>query len=348
MRTGLTASVVFHGSVLALGLLSLQGAEALNPREIEAIPIELIPLEAFSNARLGSLDSTVIETNTPSAVETEVPAELAERAGNTPEDQPAAEQTAVVTPAPTIQTAPEPQPEPEPEPVREAVALPPPEPVAPPVPPLPEPLPEPAIVEQEAVLAAPADALPADIAPVPPSANRTVEAARQRYAELQAAEQARAEAERRARDEAERQRLAAQQANPEPDQVAAIINNEQSRGATTGVGGAQTAGLTTGTAARLSQNQLEALIARMRECWRVPPGAVEAGVTVTMRIELNRDGSVLGRPTVISPVSSQIEQTTAGSVDRAVRNCAPYTLLEASTYEEWRIIEAEFRAEDAL
>lgn len=346
MRAGVTASVAFHGTLIALGLLSLQGAEALNPTQVEAIPIDLIPIEEFSNVRLGSLQSQVIETPTPAVVDTPDPAQLAERTGNTEEDQPRPEETPEVTPAPTRETAPLPQPEPEPDPVPVPVE-------AAPTPPPPAPEPEPVVEEgqpapQEEVLAAPEPAEPEDIAPVPPPATSAVDAARARFAEAQAAERARAEAERQAREEAERQRQAALQSNPEPDAISQIINNEQSRGATTGQGGAPTAGRNTGTAARLSQNQLDALIAKIKGCWSVPFGAVEARIEVQMRFELNIDGSLVGRPQAISPITSTLEQATASSVDRAIRNCAPFDLLPRDSYDTWRIIEATFRAQDSV
>ncbi|MEX0628693.1 MAG: hypothetical protein WD230_08710, partial [Cucumibacter sp.] len=195
----------------------------------------------WTNIRFGSLESEVIETETPSAVETEAPAELAEPTGNTEEDQPLPEKTETATPAPTLESAPEPEPRPEPQPEPQPVAEP--EQATPPPPPEPEPVPveAPQAVEEAPVLAAPADEAPQEIAPVPPPANLNVAAARQRFAEAQAAEEAREAAERQAREDAERQRQAELQANPEPDQISDIINNEESRGATTGAGGTPTA-----------------------------------------------------------------------------------------------------------
>lgn len=344
MRSSLIASVSFHALVLAIGLLSLQGAEALNPPEIEAIPIELIPIDEFSNARLGSLQSEVIETEAPSAVETDIAPELAEPTGNTEEDQPRPEATEVPTPSPSIETAPAPQPVPEPEPVPQP--QPQPEPAPPPVPePEPQPEPAPAPPVEDQVLATPEPA-PEAIAPVPPPSDARVETARQRFAEAQAAERARQEAERQAREAAERQRLAEQQRTQEADQVSDIINNEQSRGATTGTGGSQTAGLTSGTAALLTQSEKDALAAQMRKCWNPPISALEVeGLTVRLLVTLNVDGTVNGNPEILSPPTSDIERATALAAQRAVRACGPYQLAREK-FEDWRQVDVTFDPRD--
>lgn len=344
MRSSLIASVSFHALVLAIGLLSLQGAEALNPPEIEAIPIELIPIDEFSNARLGSLQSEVIETEAPSAVETDIAPELAEPTGNTEEDQPRPEATEVPTPSPSIETAPAPQPVPEPEPVPQP--QPQPEPAPPPVPePEPQPEPAPAPPVEDQVLATPEPA-PEAIAPVPPPSDARVEAARQRFAEAQAAERARQEAERQAREAAERQRLAEQQRTQEADQVSDIINNEQSRGATTGTGGSQTAGLTSGTAALLTQSEKDALAAQMRKCWNPPISALEVeGLTVRLLVTLNVDGTVNGNPEILSPPTTDIERATALAAQRAVRACGPYQLAREK-FEDWRQVDVTFDPRD--
>ena len=60
------------------------------------------------------------------------------------------------------------------------------------------------------------------------------------------------------------------------DQVAALINNETSRGATTGQGGSPTLGKNTGRASTLTQSQLDGLVAQIKGCMNIPAGAAEA------------------------------------------------------------------------
>ena len=144
MRTGVTVSVVAHIAIIGIGLVNLGFAEPLTPIE-NAIAVDLVPVSEFNNIRMGSLDSEIVETETPSIVEDDQPAELAQPTGNTEQDQPEPSEADIPTPAPVTNTAPEPEaaPPPEPEPVPEPT--PEPEPAPPPEPaPAPEPEPQPA------------------------------------------------------------------------------------------------------------------------------------------------------------------------------------------------------------
>src|SRR5690349_3365828 len=122
MRTGLAVSALAHIVLLTVGLINLGMTQPLEPAS-ESIAVDLVPIEDFSNIRVGTLDSEVVDTQTPSAVESEVPPELAQPTGNTQQDQAQPKPADRPTPAPVTNTAPtpatrpEPAPEPEPEPV---------------------------------------------------------------------------------------------------------------------------------------------------------------------------------------------------------------------------------------
>ena len=346
MRIGLGVSLVSHAALLAVGLMSLGGPDKFDPSEIEAIPIELVPIESVSNIRFGSLDSNVIETETPSAVDSEVEAQIAEPTGNTEENQPEPEDTENVTPAPTQESAPEPVPDPDPIPVEKV-----PEPVRPepipepepevPIPPVSEPDPvveptpeaeAPATEPVEQVVATPdASAEPEVQAPKPPSANIAVEKARVAYAENVKKQTA-----KKAAEDAQK-----------ADKISDIINKEDTRGATTGSGGKKTAGKATGTAARLTQSEKAALAAQMRKCWNPPISALEMdGLTVRLLVDLNRDGSVGGTPQVLDiSIPGNVGNATAGAAQRAVRRCGPYTLASGK-YEDWRQVDVTFDPRD--
>jgi outer membrane biosynthesis protein TonB len=354
MRLGFTASVIAHSTVLLAGLWSLQGAEPFDPSQAEAIPIELVPIEELTQIRQGSLESDVIETEAPSTVETEEPAQLAQRTGNTEEDQPTPEETDIETPAPTTNTAPEVQPEPnpvpdpvtEPEPVPEPEPTPEPEPEPAPEPepepepvreilprpeePEPAPEPEPAAEPEPELTAETNDPEPQEVSPVVPRATSQVDAARKRFAEAKQAE------------EAERRRLAEQQQR-EADEVSDIINNEASRGATTGEGGSQTAGRSDGQAARLTQNEMAALARQMRRCFIVTASMVDRpDLSVKLRISMNFDGTVNGVPQVVSPLNDPLDPALAIAAQQAVLRCGPYRLSPES-YDQWSVIESTFR-----
>ena len=238
MRTGVTVSIVAHIAILTIGLINLGFAEPLAP-VVESISVDLVPISDVASLRAGQLDSEIVETDTPSIVEDEQPAEVAQPTGNTETDQPTPSPADIATPAPVTNAAPEPEaiPEPQPEPVVEPEPEPAPEPtpapepvVAPtpvarptPVPtPEPEPAPEPEPTPEPTPAPTPTPVPtptpeptpepvePTVAAPVPASRPSNLTQLRQQFAA--------AEAERKKREEEERKRqaAAAQQTTPTP------------------------------------------------------------------------------------------------------------------------------------
>lgn len=344
MRAGLTASVISHAALITLGIVGLGQPEKLETQQIDSIAIDLVPIEAFSNIRVGTLESEVIETEAPAVIDSPEPAQLAERTGNTQEDQPTPEVTDTVTPAPTIETAPQPEvrptpdptPEPEPEPTPVVEPTPEPEPATAPEP---EVAPEPTPVTPEPVLASEPEASeePREIAPEPVIKTAAVDQKRAEFKRKQEEE-----AQRRAE---EREREAAEKAK-EADRISDIINAEDSRGATTGTGGQAAAGRPTGQAARLTQSEQDALAAQMRQCWNPPLSALaEVGLTVRLIVDLNRDGTVNGTPRILSQITSPVLETTARAAQRAVIRCGPYRLA-ADKYDDWRQVDVTFDPQD--
>lgn len=93
---------------------------------------------------------------------------------------------------------------------------------------------------------------------------------------------------------------------------------------------------------------LEAAIrAQIAPCWNPPIGGADVKkMTVVLHIELAKDGSVIGRPSVVSQSGA-----TAGNADyarafaetarRAVLRCAPIK-LPADMYDAWKAFELNF------
>jgi colicin import membrane protein len=93
MRAGLTVSTIAHAGLILLIVVGVGMTKPLEPTPVESIAVDLISIEEFSNIRAGTLDSEIIETETPSVVEDDTPAELAQPTGNTEQDQPTPEDT---------------------------------------------------------------------------------------------------------------------------------------------------------------------------------------------------------------------------------------------------------------
>jgi outer membrane biosynthesis protein TonB len=99
----------------------------------------------------------------------------------------------------------------------------------------------------------------------------------------------------------------------------------------------------TGSAPRLSQSEIDALRARLRDCWNLPAGAADSkDLNVEVRILLKQDGSLSAEPTVLNRSTNPFFQVAAESALRAVRTCAPFDFLPLAKYEAWKDIEVNF------
>jgi outer membrane biosynthesis protein TonB len=327
MRVGLATSLIAHVVLITIGVIGLHQAEELQPMEVEAISVELVPIEEVASIRAGSEQSTVIETPAPAAVDTPNPAQLAERPGATEKDQPTPAETPEESPAPTVETAPEPAP------VPETTA----EPENTPPPPAPEPQPAQQVAEvppTPELATEPADETPTT-APTPAPAMRTA------AIEVQRAEHNPAPV------KTEPQKTEPPKESKPADEVANIINTETSRGTTTGSGGQAAAGKPTGQAARLTQSELGALIAQMRRCWNPTLAERNDGVVIHLLVAMNSDGTVSGMPEILTDLSaSPLIGISARTAARKVQQCGPFN-LPADKFDHWRQIDVTLDASQA-
>ena len=141
-----------------------------------------------------------------------------------------------------------------------------------------------------------------------------------------------------------------QQPSFDSNRIAALLDKrDPQRRATTGstLNNTPALGAATGTAVALSQNELDALGARLRQCWNVPVGLAEArDLVVTVRILFNKDGTLSGEPRVQNHDSRPVFQSAAESALRAVRGCGPYNFLPIAKYEAWKDVEVNFDPRD--
>jgi hypothetical protein len=112
-------------------------------------------------------------------------------------------------------------------------------------------------------------------------------------------------------------------------------------------------GTQTGTAAKLSLSQRDALGALIKEqlasCWS-PPMGVNSNVKPQVRMKLNPDGSLLAEPSVANSGSDAGFRSLAESAVRAVRRCAPFRIPPqyAPYYADWRDWNVVFDPKDFL
>ena len=136
----------------------------------------------------------------------------------------------------------------------------------------------------------------------------------------------------------------------EASRIAALLDKrDPQRKAATGdtLSNTPSLGTATGRAVTLSQNELDALRARLRECWNVPVGVAEArDLIVTVRIQFKQDGTLQTDPRLMNSGSHPAFQVAAESALRAVRNCAPYSFLPLAKYEAWKDVIVDFDPRD--
>jgi outer membrane biosynthesis protein TonB len=131
----------------------------------------------------------------------------------------------------------------------------------------------------------------------------------------------------------------------DPNQVAALLDKRHpQRQAAAGdtLNTTPSLGLPSGTAATLSQNEIDALRAQIQACWNPPAGALEAKeLVVRVRLQLKQDGALSAEPALLNRGNHPVFQIAAESAIRAIKRCQPYKLPIAK-YQIWRDVEVTF------
>ena len=108
-----------------------------------------------------------------------------------------------------------------------------------------------------------------------------------------------------------------------------------------------TLGAAAGSAARLSQSEIDALRQKITSCWTIPAGAEDAGnLKVVFRVMFRRDGTIQRGPDAVEGSASPFGPAFADSGRRAILQCQPYTMLRPEHYDMWKDIEIGFRPSD--
>jgi hypothetical protein len=107
------------------------------------------------------------------------------------------------------------------------------------------------------------------------------------------------------------------------------------------------AGIRDGQGPKLSQNEQQALTARLvaqiKRCWRPPTGIPDAKNAIpVVSFKLARDGSVSGSPSVLNRQGSSSFQLASEAATRAILQCQPYD-MPADKYDGgWSAVELDF------
>lgn len=343
MKAGLTSSVLMHAAMIGFGLITLSAPRALEVADVEAFPIDIIPVESISQMQKGEREAPMSEKPAPlPTTKPDIVPDAQEVGDNTldadtpptPEPAPKPVETAAL-PEPSPERAP--QREPDPEPVQQ------PEPEPAPVPATavtPEPQPpeevKPDPVAETIAVEQPADqgeTLP-DTAPAPQARPEPPQAQTAKAPE-------RKDAKKPAVKEAARPKVEETEFNA--DDIAALLNKEKPSG-----GGAERStqvaslgGRTETTGSTLSQSEMDALRGQLSGCWSIPVGAQDAtGLRASVRFNVDPTGRLEGFPVVEAPSGNrQFDESTV----RAIQKCDQAGLsLPKGKEELWAEIVVNF------
>jgi outer membrane biosynthesis protein TonB len=135
-------------------------------------------------------------------------------------------------------------------------------------------------------------------------------------------------------------------------QVAALLDHREPQrqlAAADTLNGTVALGAPTGHAAQLSQSELDALRARLSQCWS-PPAGVDAtsNLFVVLHVLFKPDASLLSEPAVVEGSDSPLGPALTESAKRALLLCQPFTMLKPEHYEQWKDIEVKFDPHELL
>ncbi len=325
MKVGFTTSLIAHSAAVFFGVVSLSAPAPMKVADVEALPVEIIPIEDITRTVTGADDAEITEAAAPTPTTRPQTDAEAQNVGDADTDR--AADADEVENTPPVEEVKEASAEPEP-----AEAEPTPEP------PTPEPEPE---SEPEQVAA-----LPQETEPTPAET------------ELAPSQEAAPEEESFptpktiTRPKARPVRKA-EKKKTENDKIAVLLNKEKAS-----AGGAKRSDKKAGrgtkkgnNAVKLSASEIDALRSQIQSCFN--PGALPGGPdaeTLRARVEMRLlpDGSIDGRPSAkASGGSSRSTRAMAGAARRAVQRCAPYKLPQEK-YENWADVVVNFSLNDML
>ncbi|HTT49110.1 MAG TPA: protein TolA [Pseudolabrys sp.] len=137
-----------------------------------------------------------------------------------------------------------------------------------------------------------------------------------------------------------------QQPKFDADKIAALLDKrEPQRNAATGadLNSIMSLGTARGSAAQLSQSEIDALRARLMSLWNPPVGAQDADqFQVTIRIRFKRDGTLAIGPQVLTSGQGARFNAIRDSAVRAVLIGQPFTMLRPEHYDTWKEMDFTF------
>jgi colicin import membrane protein len=111
-----------------------------------------------------------------------------------------------------------------------------------------------------------------------------------------------------------------------------------------------TLGTATGAqSAQLSQSEIDALRARLSQCWHPPAGiTANTNIYISLRVLMRQDGSLAAPPVVVEGSASALGPALAESAKNALLSCQPFTMLRPEHYQQWKDMQLDFKPSELL
>jgi len=150
----------------------------------------------------------------------------------------------------------------------------------------------------------------------------------------------------------QQQKPAQEQPKFDADQVAALLDKrtpQRQVAAAETLNSTSNLGAVNGSAAQLSQSEIDALRARISQCWSPPPGVqANSRIYVVLRVLFKPDGAMARDPVLVEGTATSLGPALAESATRALMLCQPFTMLKPEHYDQWKDIELKFDPHELL
>jgi colicin import membrane protein len=342
MKAGVFLSSAAHVALLTWGLVSFSAPTPLQVADVEALDIDVVPIEEFTQSVAGEKEAEFTETPAPTPTRRPDVIEEAQNVGESqndqpterveePSEQPVDTQTAAAPPPSPVPT-PTPEIEPEAQPEAESV---------------PAPTTEVAATNEDAV---PVTEQPAaEDAPVSEEGEQfaaldKVQAVPTRRPEPPKPKTAKT-TQRKKVDETAKTATASSREKDKSltDDIASLLDKQEpaSSGAKKSTQSASLGTSRPSQSGKLSTSEMDALRAQLATCWNVPIGSAEAeGWTASVEFDLDQNAKLIGRPRV---VKSSGNRQFDNSAVIAIRKCEYKGFqLPSGKHSVWNQVQVNF------
>lgn len=359
MRASLVSSAALHVLALTWGLVSISAPTSFDVADVEALPVDIVPIEELTQIQQGDKSAPLAEKSAP--VPTKKPTSVAD-AQNVGENKVDLKSVPKPVERPTTSessAAPEKVEKVQPtqddvtndikDIIKEETVAEKPVEVAKAEPPKPEVTPEPKA--ETPAEPAPAEEATAEEIPLPdnvpvPSARPKPAATKPADTKPAASETATQDKKKDVKTQETAKSKSAKESDFNADEVAALLNKNDptAGGAKASPDKAALGGKKTTGGSKLSQSEMDALRGQIQNNWSVIPGLADAAdVRIRVKFQLDESGALIGEPEVTATGGTpQTQQVLMGGARRAVLRSAPFKNLPRDKYDAWSEVIVNF------